>query len=101
MVRTDNTLVIDDKLCSTNTLQISLFITDEFQQQLVGQEEKYKNEIQRLQTELNDCQSQLTIARLQYQSTLQEAETEARQHHEELSSLHHLLNGNYIHDEYS
>jgi len=76
-----------------NTLRFFIFFTDEFKQQLVSQEDKYKSEIQKLQTELNDCQSQLTVARLQYQSTLQEAETEARQHQEELSSLHHLLNG--------
>ena len=60
---------------------------------LADQEEKHKDELQKLQAELNDCRSQLTVANLQLQSTQQEAEAEARKYREELSSLHHLLNG--------
>ncbi|KAK7604017.1 hypothetical protein V9T40_004290 [Parthenolecanium corni] len=61
----------------------------DFKQQLVDQETKLTVELKRLQTELDDCQSQLTVRTLEFQSKL---EGETRKYREELSSLQHLLN---------
>lgn len=65
----------------------------EFKQQLVDQEKQSTLELKRLQTELDECQSQLTVLTLELQSKL---ESETRKYREELSSLQHLLNGNKI-----
>lgn len=63
---------------------------DEFKQQLADQQ-NLKCEIKRLQTELDESRSQLTVLSLDYQNKL---DAETRKYQEELSSLQHLLTGN-------
>lgn len=64
---------------------------DEFKQQLIDQENQLNSEVKRLKTELDESRSQLTVLSLELQSKLEE---ETRKH-QELSSLQHLLNGNF------
>lgn len=65
----------------------------ELKQQSIDREKQSTVELKRLQTELDDCQSQLTVLTLELHSKL---ESETRKYQEELSSLQHLLNGNVI-----
>lgn len=62
---------------------------DAFKQQLVDQQD-LQSEIKRLQTELDECRSQLTVLSLDYQSKSEEE----RKYQEDLSSLQRILKGN-------
>lgn len=48
-------------------------------------------ELKRLQNELDDSQSQLTVAKLEMEGRLEE---QTRKYNEEISSLHKVLAGN-------
>lgn len=69
-----------------------VLFTDEFKQQLVDQQ-SLKTEIKQLQNDLDECRSQMTVLSLECQSKL---DAETRKYQDELSSLQHLLKGDFL-----
>ncbi len=72
--------------------RVSYNFSAEFKQQLSDREKHLNGVIEKMQTELDDCRSHVTVLSLELQSKL---EGETRKYRE-LSSLQHLLNGAVI-----